>query len=86
MQQQNGYTYKELIRQPYLNMVVSAGSVAGHAVDTVYLKLERNGVEDLLLLMRRDEAVAIAWCLLGTLWSHELADYHGSRPLVDSHE
>lgn len=62
-------TFRELIAQPYTNCVVSAGAVDGHPVDTLYLKLERDGLVDTLLLLRPDEAAALAWCLTGVLWS-----------------
>lgn len=62
-------TFTEVIRQEYDNCVFSAGNVEGHSVDTLYLKLERNGIVDTLLLLRPDEAAALAWCLSGALWS-----------------
>jgi len=70
---EDGLTFAELIRQAYQNCVFSAGLVEGHPVDTMYLKLERNGQTDTFLLLRPDEAAALAWCLTGALWSVEVA-------------
>jgi hypothetical protein len=69
---EGGKTYTELIRQAYSNCVFSAGTVEGHPVDTLYLKLERDGTIDTFLLLRPDEAAAVAWCLTGALWSDAL--------------
>lgn len=70
---EDGLTFTELIRQAYQNCVFSAGLVEGHPVDTLYLKLERNGQTDTFLLLRPDEVAALAWCLTGALWSVEVA-------------
>lgn len=59
----------ELIKQPYLNCTFSAGLVAGHEVDTVYLKLERTNEEPTVILLRPDEMAALLWCGSGVLWS-----------------
>ena len=40
-------------------------------MDTLYVRLERDG-EDTTLLLRPDEAQAIAWVLNGVLWSNEM--------------
>lgn len=66
-------TFRELVRQAYSNCVFSAGEVQGDPVDTMYLKLERDGVIDTFLLLRPDEVAAIAWCMTGVLWSDALA-------------
>lgn len=66
---EDGLVFRELIAQPYTNCKVSAGAVEGHPVDTLYLQLERDGQIDTQLLLRPDEAAAIAWCLSGVLWS-----------------
>ena len=65
---EDGLTFRQLIAQPYTNCQFSAGSVEGHPIDTLYLKWERGGISNMLLL-RPDEAAAIAWCLNGALWS-----------------
>lgn len=62
-------TFYEVIAQPYPNCKVSAGSVEGHPVDTLYLRLEKDGVITTELLLRPDEMAAIAWCATGALWS-----------------
>lgn len=63
--------YQEMIRQEYTenNCIISAGFVTGHEVDTVYLRLEKDGVEPTQLLLRPDEMIAIAWVCSGTVWS-----------------
>ena len=58
----------ELVKQEYANCSFSAGSVEGAGVDTVYLKVERDGIEDVFLLLRPDEAAAIVWTLSGAIW------------------
>jgi hypothetical protein len=68
----DGLTFTEVIRQEYTNCVFSAGTVAGHPVDTLYLELERDGKVGTFLLLRPDEAAAIAWCMSGVLWSDAL--------------
>lgn len=66
---EDGLTYRELIRQEYTNSSFTAGEVEGHPVDTLYLRLERDGNVDTFLLLREDEAAALIWCLSGVLWS-----------------
>jgi hypothetical protein len=73
--EENGLTYKELIRQEYggNNCVISAGEVSGDdkpEVDTHYLRLEKDGVEPTVLLLRPDELQSIAWVASGAVWSH----------------
>lgn len=62
----------EVCSQPYANMVISAGAVEGDPIDDTYLKLEREGEEPTLLLLRKDEALAAAWVLVGAAWSAEI--------------
>ena len=66
------YHLTELIAQPYTDARFSAGTVADAGVDTLYLEVERNGVRDVLLLLRPDEAAALVYCLAGALYSHGL--------------
>lgn len=71
----SGLIYTELIRQEYSgnNCVFSGGFVQGDnkpAVDTCYLKLEKDGVEPTVLLLRPDELQSIAWIASGVVWSH----------------
>jgi hypothetical protein len=75
---ENGLTYTEVIRQEYggNNCVISAGFVAGEnkpEVDTCYLRLEKDGVEPTVLLLRPDEIQSIAWVASGAVWSHLMA-------------
>jgi hypothetical protein len=63
-------TYTEVIRQEYANMLISAGTVEGDPVDTLYISLEREGKHAFFLLMRPDEFAALSWCLTGALWSN----------------
>jgi hypothetical protein len=67
--QEGELTFTEIIRQEYSNCVFSAGSVSGHPVDTLYLKIERNNRVDTFLLLRPDEMAAIGWLATGALWS-----------------
>ncbi len=59
-------------RQPYSDTGFSAGIVEGHSIDTIYLKLARNGEEPTTILFRRDEALAVVWLLSGALWSEAM--------------
>ena len=66
--------YTELIRQEYggNHCVFSAGFVDGDhkpKEDTVYLKLEKDGVLPTILHLRPDELQALAWCAIGVNWS-----------------
>ena len=72
--QEDDLLFTEVIRQEYENCVFSAGSVDGHPIDTMYLKLERNGEIDTFLLLRPDEMAAIGWLSSGMLWSHHIGD------------
>jgi hypothetical protein len=65
-------TFAEVIRQDYTNCTFSAGVVEGHPIDTLYLKWERGGEYNFLIL-RPDEMAAIAWCATGALWSDAVA-------------
>ena len=68
------YEYEELCKQEYTNCKFSAGFVYGHPIDTLYLKIERDDNVDALILLRPDEATAIAWVLTGALWSNSMRD------------
>lgn len=75
MFEEDGNTFEELIRQEYggNNCVISAGFVDGDnkpPEDTCYLRLEKDGVEPTVLLLRPDELQAIAWVATGAVWSH----------------
>lgn len=70
-----GLTYTEVARQEYSgnNCIFSAGFVEGEDkpdVDTMYLKLEKDGVEPTILLLRPDEMQIITWLSSGVVWSH----------------
>lgn len=70
-----GLTYTEVVRQEYCgnNCVFSAGFVEGEnkpEVDTVYLRLEKDGVEPTTLLLRPDEMQIITWLSSGVMWSY----------------
>lgn len=73
--EENGLTYTEIIRQEYggNNCIMSAGFVEGDSkpeVDNIYVRLEKDGVEPTLLLLRPDEAQALAWVSSGVIWSY----------------
>ena len=65
--------YQEVLRQEQSgnNCVFSAGFVEGHEVDTMYIRLEKDGTEPTILLFRPDEMATIAWLASGVLWSKE---------------
>ncbi len=67
----NGYEFYELARQEYggNGCFFAAGLVHGHAVDTHYLWIQKDGEPPTVLLMRPDELAAIAWLCSGALWS-----------------
>ena len=72
---ENGLTFTEVIKQEYggNNCVISAGFVEGDnkpEVDIIYVRLEKDGVEPTNLLLRPDEAQALAWVSSGVVWSH----------------
>jgi hypothetical protein len=70
-----GLTYTEIIRQEYggNNSILSAGFAEGEnkpEVDSIYIKLEKDNVDPTILLLRPDEAQALAWISSGVIWSH----------------
>ena len=69
------HRYEELIRQEYSvnHCVFSGGYVDGDPVDTVYLRMEKDGAEPTILLLRPDEMQALAWICNGVLWSESMA-------------
>jgi hypothetical protein len=76
---EDGLRFEELIRQEYggNNCVISGGFVEGEnkpTVDTCFLRLEKNGVEPTILLLRPDEIQSIAWIAIGVVWSHLMSE------------
>jgi len=72
---ENNLFFTEVICQEYggNNCIISGGFVEGKnkpSVDTIYLRLEKDGVETTMLLLRPDEMQAIAWVASGVIWSH----------------
>ena len=65
------YEFYELARQEYggKEATIAAGLVDGHAVDTNYLWIQKDGEPPTVLLLRPDEVAAIAWLCSGALWS-----------------
>ena len=89
--EENGNILTELIRQEYggNNCVISAGFVEGDnkpIVDIYYLRLEKNGVEPTVLLLRPDEMQSIAWVATGAIWSYlmELKNYETKENCASS--
>lgn len=78
----DGLEYNEMIRQEYAgnNCVFSAGFVYNDPIDTVYLKMEKQDTEPMIILLRPDELAAIAWCATGVLWSHEMMKLQAKEP------
>lgn len=64
--------YEESCAQPYDDARISAGMVSGHPCDTIYFRFERDGDEPTTFILRPDEALALAWCLSGALFSESL--------------
>ena len=66
--------YHEILRQEYVenNCVFSAGFVNGDKIDTMYIRLERDGAEPTIILLRPDEMTCILWLASGVLWSKEM--------------
>ena len=71
---EGGYRFREAISQEYANCKFSGGFIEGHPVDTMYLRLEKDGVVTTHLLLRPDEVAAIAWVASGVLWSEHMKD------------
>lgn len=69
------HTFTEVIAQEYAgNDCKFSAGFTDHPVDTIYLRIEKPGVDATLLLLRPDEAAALAWCLSGVLYSLHLQD------------
>lgn len=64
-------TYVEVLSQPYDNCIISAG-ITDHPIDTIYLKFSRPPEDDILIVLRPDEALALAWLMSGVCWSIEI--------------
>lgn len=82
--EENGLTYTEIIRQEYggNNCIISAGFVEGEnkpEVDVIYIRLEKDGVDPTLLLLRPDEAQALAWISSGVIWSYLMELMHTEK-------
>jgi hypothetical protein len=71
-----GYEFLELARQEYggNNCFFAIGLVDGHAVDTHYLWITKDGEPATVLLLRADEVAAIAWLCSGALWSRLIGE------------
>jgi len=80
------FILKEICKQEYAgnNCKISAGFVEADGVDTVYLKLEKDGVKPTTLFLRPDELQAIVWVSSGTLWSNEIKRMDVCRCAKDS--
>ena len=61
---------EELASQPYANCKFSAGAVHGIDLDTLYLRMERDGDEaSPTWFLRPDELAALLWVGMGAMWS-----------------
>jgi hypothetical protein len=74
-QNEDGMIYTEVILQEYTgnNCIFSAGFVEGGdkpKEDIIYIRLEKDGIEPTVLLLRPDEAQILAWIASGVVWSH----------------
>ena len=63
--------YTEICKQEYgdNNCCFSSGFVVGHKIDTMYLRMVKDGFPKEIILLRPDEMAAIAWVANGVLWS-----------------
>lgn len=73
--EEDGLQFEEVVRQEYTgnSCIIRAGFVTGESKppeDTIFLRLEKDGVVPTTLLLRPDEAQSIAWCAAGAIWSH----------------
>lgn len=70
---EEGRKFTELIRQEYTgnNCVFSGGLVenANPKCDTLYISLEKDGVEPITILLRPDEIASLNWICAGLLFS-----------------
>lgn len=76
--------YQEISRQEYAgnNCVFSADFVEGHAIDTMYLRMERQGAKTLMLILRPDEMAIVSTLVTGVLWSWLVAHVEDGKPLM----
>ena len=68
------YKYREVIEQKYTgnNCKFSGGFVDNHPVDSMYIRLEKDGEEPTIIYLRPDEVACIGWICTGILWSKEM--------------
>lgn len=64
----------EVDRQEYRgnNCIFSSGLVHGVEPDVIYLRWEKEGEKQTMLLLRPDEAMRIAALLANAVWSHQM--------------
>lgn len=76
-------TYAEILRQEYEanHCIFSAGFVFGDDTDSMYIRMEKDGVEPTILLFRPDEMAVIAWLATGVLWSAEMTKLVDGSPI-----
>lgn len=78
---EKGRKFTEVIRQEYTgnSCVFSGGVVEGSKVpeDKYYLKWERAGEDSTMVLMRRDEIIAVNWICAGIMWTDSLETEEG---------
>ena len=66
--------------QEYMNCEFSAGLIKGLEPDTIYLRLDKDGLQPTTIILRPDEAMAIIHVLSGALWSNEMMVADANRP------
>jgi hypothetical protein len=70
-----GFHCVETVRQDYSNCAFSAGIVTDHPTANVYMRFDPVGVqgqEAQYIFLREDEALAMAWCLVGACWTRAM--------------
>jgi len=74
--------YIPLCIQPYRDCKFIAGRVEGAklAIDDCYIEFNRDGEEPTIILMTRDELLAVAWVATGAVWGMIQAERLGEEP------
>lgn len=75
---------QEVSRQEYAGngAVFSAGFVDGHPVDTMYIRLQRPGEDEVCIALRPDEMAIVANLATGVLWSWLVAHVEDGQPMA----
>lgn len=64
----------QALEQPYADCSFSAGLVSELPPEDIYVCIARDDKEPTMILLRRDEALALQWVLSGALWSESMLE------------